>query len=74
MSAKAKKIIHAVESTVAPVSKPAEAETIMSDAEVKVKVLINTVHWEKGTFEKGETFTCTREELAKFGKDVEVIA
>lgn len=41
---------------------------------VTVKVLIGTLSWEKGTFQKGETFTCKREDLAKFGNDVQEIA
>ena len=58
--------------TVTPEPSTPTPEPIQGD--VTVKVVIGTIHWEKGTFEKGDTFTCTREELAKFGLDVEIVS
>lgn len=56
-------------STVEPVSEPKPSDT------VKVKVLIGTLSWEGGTFQKGETFMCTKEDLARFdNKDIKIVS
>jgi hypothetical protein len=57
----------------------AESEAKPSDA-ITVKVVIGSLMWtdSKGDsvhYEKGETFICTRKDLAKFDpRDIEVIA
>jgi len=50
-----------------PKKKPKPSDT------VKVKVLIGTLHWEGGSFEKGEVFECSRERALSFGNDVEIL-
>jgi hypothetical protein len=55
-------------------AEPLKPETKPSDT-ITVKVLVGTLGWAKGTFQKDETFTCTREELKRFDpKDIQVIA
>lgn len=34
---------------------------------VKVKVTVGSIHFEGGTFEKGEVFECTEAQLKQFG-------
>jgi len=56
-----------VESTV-EVTKPKPTNT------VKVKVLVGTLHFEDGTFEKGSTFTVSKERVKLFDqKDIEIL-
>jgi len=51
-----------------PVFKTKEANV------VTVKVKVGTLHFEQGTFEKGSTFTVTRERLKLFDPaDIEVL-
>jgi hypothetical protein len=54
--------------------KPLEPKLEDSDL-IKVRVKIGSFGFEQGVFQKGETFTVTRERLSKFDpNDVEVIA
>jgi hypothetical protein len=56
-------------STVIPVVEPeTNTETVASDT-VTLKVRCGTLHFEQGTFKKGETFTVPKERAARFDKN-----
>lgn len=41
---------------------------------VEVKVLVGSLHWEGGTFQKGEVFKCKRKRASRFEPvDVEIL-
>jgi len=42
---------------------------------VMVKVLIGTLSWAGGTFQKGDIFACTKQDLARFDpRDIQVLS
>jgi len=54
---------------------PTTEEVIdLKPKKVKVKVLVGTLSWEDGKFEKGETFETTRERAKLFDqKDIKIV-
>lgn len=50
-----------------------EEETAKPSDTVKVRVLIGTLKWEGGTFEKGQVFECSRERADSFGYSVQIL-
>lgn len=49
-------------------------EKVVVKSMVKVQVLVGTLQWEGGIYEKGQIFECTPEQATKFeAKDIKVI-
>lgn len=56
-------------------AKPASVEEKLPKGMVKAKVLVGTLMWEGGKYEKGETFVVSRKRFKLFdAKDVEIVS
>lgn len=57
-----------------PPEETTKPETPKKEDTVKVKVLVGTLHFEQGTFEKGDVFEASEEQVKLFDpKDIKIL-